>query len=128
MLSEVQILLEKYLIQKGYTKTAAEFVQEAKQDLVVQEKKKKQEERERTPSSISIKAEVGGDTNSSQLLTPKEEESTLMAQRILSTIAEELLLTGVSEGKNETVLYRNGYEQFRNWALGSVEIVRPHYW
>jgi hypothetical protein len=94
-MSNVDNLLREYLIQKGYTKTAAEFSQETLKPGM----------------SRSLEGNRGGSAI---------DKST---QKLLHTISEELLSTAVTEG-NATP-YSTGYSTFRNWALGSIDLVRP---
>lgn len=94
MLTDIDSLLREYLLKKGYTKAAAELESEAQ------------------TRSTQIPPQSKSDI----------ESKSTMATKILTSIAEELLITG-TEGT--ATLYANGYGLYRNWALGSLDLVRP---
>ena len=85
-------LVREYLISRGYTKTAAELQMECSTNPTG------------TPAN------------------PTNTSTTVVAKQLLSTVAEDLYILGLSDKGTQS--YFDGYDLMRTWAVNSIDIVK----
>ena len=96
-------IVKNYLMHKGYLETVRTLEKESK--VVVENN----DEQRNGPTGFGTESVL--------------EETRKISMKMLSIIAEDLFVSGFKDG--DLNLYFEGYEQIRNWALYSLDIVKP---
>ena len=109
----IDAIVKTYLLSRGYDKAAAEMDTEGKSvvDINIAD----------VQSSSSKNSSSVPDACHS-VIAASEEKRHLLANQVLSTVTEDIILFSINGGKY--TVYNEEYNALRSWCLTSLDIVK----
>ena len=109
----IDAIVKTYLLSRGYDKAAAEMDTEGK-SVVDINMADVQSSSSKNPSSVPDACHSA--------IAVSEEKRHLLANQVLSTVTEDIILFSINGGKY--TVYNEEYNALRSWCLTSLDIVK----